>query len=126
MDRKIKTNYLIMNYLFFLLFISTFSYAQEKISLETIALYEGKTVTVCEKVQSTYLSKNNKTIMLNFGKPYPNQTFVVVVFEKDFPNFSYSPAVFLKNKTICITGTVVIYNGMPEIIVKNEKEIIIQ
>ena len=74
-----------MKYFFFLLLLSTFGYAQERVALENIAQYEGKTVTICEKVQSTFFSKNNKNTMLNFGKPYPNQTFVIAIFEKDFP-----------------------------------------
>ena len=64
--------------------------------------------------------------MLNFGKPYPNQTFVIAIFEKDLVNFSYVPHEFLKDKTICVTGTVIMYKGMPEFIVKNEKDIVIQ
>lgn len=99
--------------------------AQEKVTLDSIALYEGRTVTICDKVQSTFITKSNTT-MLNFGKPYPNQTFVVVIFEKDLVNFSYKPHEYLKDKTVCITGAVKIYKGMAEFIVKEENEIVIQ
>ena len=115
-----------MKNLLFFLFISTLCNAQEKVSLENIAQHEGETVTICEKVQSTFLSKNGKTTMLNFGKPYPNQTFVIAIFEKDLVNFSYVPHEFLKGKTICVTGKVIIYKGMPEFIVKEEKDILVQ
>ncbi|WP_445458169.1 hypothetical protein [Flavobacterium sp. HNIBRBA15423] len=76
-------------------------------------------------MQSTFITKSNTT-MLNFGKPHPNQTFVVVIFEKDLVNFSYKPHEYLKDKTVCITGTVKIYKGMAEFIVKEENEIVIQ
>lgn len=111
--------------LFFLLFSTVYSFSQEKVTLDNIAKYEGKTVIVCEKVQSTFLSKSNTT-MLNFGKPYPNQTFVVVIKSADLVNFSYEPHELLKDKTICITGIVEIYKGMPQIIVTAEKEMEVQ
>lgn len=114
-----------MKPLFFLL-ISTLCFSQEKVKLENIADYEGKIVKICEKVQSTFLSKNGKTTMLNFGKPYPNQTFTIAIFEKDFVNFSYIPHEFLKGKTICVTGKVIIYKGLPEFIIKDEKDIVVQ
>ncbi|MEC4004897.1 hypothetical protein OX283_009540 [Flavobacterium sp. SUN052] len=109
-----------------LLFSSTLMVSQQKVSLDSISKYNGKTVTICEKVQSTFLSKKSNTTMLNFGKAYPNETFVVIIFDKDLANFSYAPNEFLKGKTICITGTVLIYKGIPEFIVKKESEILIQ
>lgn len=115
-----------MKNLLFFLFLSTLCFSQEKVSLKDIAQYEGKTVTICEKVQSTFVSKNGKTTMLNFGKPYPNQTFVIAIFEKDLINFSYKPHEFLKGKKICVTGKVIMYKGMPEFIVKDEKDILIE
>ena len=77
------------------------------------------------KVQNTFITKSNTTI-LNFGKPHPNQTSVVVIFEKDLVNFSYKPHEYLKDKTVCITGTVKIYKGRVEFIVKEENKIVIQ
>ena len=39
--------------------------------------YVGKEVTVCAKVQSISVSKGEKkTTYINFGKPYPNATFI--------------------------------------------------
>ncbi|WP_445722595.1 hypothetical protein [Flavobacterium sp.] len=109
----------------FFLFLSLSSFCQETIALDSISKYEGKMVTICETVQSTFLTKSNTT-MLNFGKPYPNQTFVVIIFGKDLINFSYKPSEFLKDKTICITGKVIMYKDTPEFIVKQESEILIQ
>ncbi len=96
--------------------------AQNVIPLDSVIQYEGQTVTICAKVQGTFKTKNN-TIMLNFGKPYPEQTFTVVIFAQNLTNFSYVPETFLKNKEICVTGKVKLYKGSPEIIVKKEEEI---
>jgi micrococcal nuclease len=99
----------------------------QTIVLDSAANYEGKTVTVCAKVQGAKLMDGEKkTVYLNFGKPYPNHTFTVVIFGKDFANFSYAPAEFLKDKTVCITGTIKIYKDKPEMIITKESEIKIQ
>ena len=93
-------------------------------TLENIASFEGKTITICEKVTSIYETKGGNAL-LNFGKPFPNNAFTVVVFKSDRDTFSYNP-LSLDTKTICITGTVILYKGKPEIIVKKESEIVVK
>lgn len=93
-------------------------------TLENIASFEGKTITICEKVTSIYETKGGNAL-LNFGKPFPNNAFTVVVFKSDRDTFSYNP-LSLDAKTICITGTVILYKGKPEIIVKKESEIVVK
>ena len=83
--------------LVFILFCLSQNAYSQKVTLENIAKYDGQTVTIREKVQSTYLSnKGKKTAFLCFGQPYPNETFKVVIFEDDLVDFSYSPNEFLK------------------------------
>lgn len=115
---------------FFTLFLyvctTTLIYSQT-VSLDSLKYYEGKKVTVCTKVKGVYVSnKTKKTTFINFGKPYPNHTFVVVIFEKDLVNFSYDPSKKLKDKNICITGIVKMYKGLPEIIATKEEQIVIK
>ena len=99
------------------------SFAQN-VPLDSVSFYEGKTITVCSKVLDTYEAKQgNKTTFLNFGKPYPNSTFTVVIFEADLTKFKYTPSVYLKGKNVCITGKVKIFKGKTEIIVTNEEQI---
>ena len=75
-------------------------------------------------MQSTYVTKGEKkTTYINFGKPYPNTTFTVVIFEGDLAKFKFTPSEFLKDKNVCITGKVKIYKGKPEIIVTSEEQI---
>jgi len=111
----------------YLLFISIcltqISFSQT-VPLDSVINYEGKTITVCSKVQSTYVTKGDKkTTYINFVHPYPNTTFTVVIFEGDLPNFKIIPSVYLKDKNVCITGKVKIYKGKPEIIVNKEEQI---
>lgn len=99
----------------------------QTVTLENISKYEGETVTICEKVQSAFLSnKESKTAFLNFGYPFPNETFRVVIFESTFKNFNYAPSEFLKNKRVCITGKVVIYKGRPQMVISKESQIKIE
>ena len=105
--------------------ISTLTSAQEITpTLENIATFEGKTVTICEKVTGIHETKGGNAL-LNFGKPFPDNAFSVVIFKLDRDAFSYNP-ITLDSKTICITGTVIMYKGKPEIIVKKESEIVIK
>jgi hypothetical protein len=117
-----------MKSIFFILFllISTFSFAQEDVTLENIASFEGKTVTLCETITGTFQTKTeSKVTYLNFGKSFPNHAFTVVIFKKDLENFSFDPMT-LKNKKICVTGKVGIYKGKPQIIVNKEAAIVVQ
>jgi len=99
----------------------------QTVPLDSVINYEGKTITVCSKVQSTYVTKGDKkTTYINFGNPYPNTTFTVVIFEGDLPNFKNTPSEYLKDKNVCITGKVKIYKGKPEMIVNKEEQIKIE
>lgn len=113
-------------FLAFLFFYVTSIVSSQTVSIDSLHLYEGKKVTVCTEVKGIYVSnKTKKTTFINFGKPYPNHTFVVVIFEKDLVNFSYDPSKKLKDKKICITGIVKMYKGLPEIIATKEEQIVI-
>lgn len=113
--------------LVFILFCLSQNAYSQKVTLENIADYDGQTVTIREKVQSTYLSnKGKKTAFLCFGNPYPNETFKVVIFEAALQKFSYVPTEFLKDKMVSITGKVVLYKGRPEMIISDEQQIRIE
>lgn len=109
--------------LFISICLTQISFSQT-VPLDSVINYEGKTITVCSKVQSTYVTKGDKkTTYINFGNPYPNTTFTVVIFEGDLPNFKNTPSEYLKDKNVCITGKVKIYKGKPEMIVNKEEQI---
>jgi len=110
-------------FLFTSICLTQISFSQT-VPLDSVQFYEGKQITVCAKVMDTYVSKTNeRTTFVNFGKPYPKSIFTVVIFEDDLSNFKYTPSVYLKEKNVCVTGKVKIYNGKPEIIVSKEEQI---
>jgi hypothetical protein len=99
----------------------------QTVSIDSVAKYEGKTVTVCSKVTGIHVSSGDKkNVNLNFGKPFPENSFSVFITEADLKNFKYNPAETLKDKTICVTGKVKIYKDKPEIVVTKEEEIKVQ
>ena len=109
-----------------LICLTQFSFSQT-VPLDSVQFYEGKTITVCSKVQSTFLTKGvKKTTYINFGKPYPNTTFTAVIFEGDLPNFKYTPSEYLKDKQVCLTGKITIYKGKPQMIISKEEQIKIE
>jgi hypothetical protein len=114
---------------FFLLFFLVFAPIahSQSVSLDSVGNYIGKTVTICELVQSTFQTKSeSKVSYINFGKPYPNHSFTVVIFKKDLENFDYDPVVFFKNKTICVTGEVSVYKDKPQIVVNSPKQLVVK
>jgi endonuclease G len=95
---------------------------------EQAAFYAGKRdeITVCGKVVSTKLSSKGN-IFLNLDKPFPNHIFTVTIFKDQVQNFSYAPHEFLKDKTICVKGTVTKdANGVAGMIIKNDHAIEVQ
>ena len=96
----------------------------QTVPLDSVQFYEGKTITVCSKVQSTFLTKGDKkTTYINFGQPYPNTTFTAVIFEGVLANFKYTPSEYLKDKQVCLTGKITIYKGKPQMIISKEEQI---
>lgn len=80
-------------------------------------------VTVCGTVVSARFSSRSGNTYLNFDKQFPNQIFTVTIYKDDRKHFSYSPEDVLKGKTICVTGRVEKFKGVPGITVNKEKQI---
>jgi DNA/RNA endonuclease YhcR with UshA esterase domain len=96
----------------------------QNVSVDSVQYYIGKTITVCDKVYGTHVTKSAKSATyLNLGANYPNNKLTVVIFEKDLPSFGYVPSIFLKDKNVCVTGKVLLYKDKPEIIVNDSKSI---
>ena len=108
--------------LLFSFILISFAAKSQTISLDSAQYFAGKTVSVCGKVQGIYKSKK-EAIFINFGKPYPNNTFTAVIFPTSLKDFYYNPKDSLNNLDICITGEVKMYNGKAEIIVSKPNQI---
>lgn len=85
----------------------------------------GKNCKVCGKVVSARYSARSKgtPTNINLDKKFPNQVFSATIWGSDRKNFSYAPEKELPGKIICVKGKVEKYKKIPQIIVRNEKQI---
>jgi DNA/RNA endonuclease YhcR with UshA esterase domain len=88
----------------------------------------GETATVCGLIASAryFESPDGAHSYLNFDRPYPNQTFTVMIEGPNRAKFKSPPETLFNQKTVCVTGPIVEYRGKPEIVVENPSQIVIQ
>jgi hypothetical protein len=61
-----------------------------------------------------FQSKGRPTF-LNFGRPYPNQYFTIVIWEEYRDLYRSDPETMFRNKTVCVRGMIFTYDGTPQI-----------
>ena len=99
--------------------------AQRQISIDSIAAYMGQNVTVCSRVYGTHVTKGEKPVtFINLGADYPTQKLTIVIFHKDAVNFTFVPSDHYKNQNVCVTGELSLYKERPQIIIRNEAQIV--
>jgi DNA/RNA endonuclease YhcR with UshA esterase domain len=86
-----------------------------EIAPDDAAKHVGEGATVCGIVESArYAERSTKQpTFLNLGKPYPNQSFTVVIFGGDRGKFG-TPEIALMKKRVCATGVISLFQGRPE------------
>jgi micrococcal nuclease len=118
-----KKSYLVFGFFFLILITGLLNAQNEKLPVvnwRDANNYIGQQVIVEGTIVATY--KTNKVCFLNFDQNW-KEYFTAVIFVSDLPKFSYSPDQYLKNKKVKIKGTIKLYKGKPEIIVKNSDQI---
>jgi hypothetical protein len=100
------------------------SAAAASLSAAESAQHVGENATVCGVVASAhYVSRSAaQPTFLNLDKPYPDQIFAAVIFGSDRSKFD-APEVKLLGKQICVTGTIKLYRGLPEIILSDPSQL---
>jgi hypothetical protein len=91
---------------------------------EEAASHVGENATVCGLVASaTYAAQATAApTFLDFGKPYPNQVFTAIIFGSDRTKFG-APELSLRERQACVTGEIFLYQGKPEIILRDPKQL---
>src|SRR5712691_1690912 len=91
--------------------------AQKKRTAAEAKDHIGETATVCGNVVSTRYTASTKgqPTFLNLDKPYPNQIFTLVIWGSNRSKFG-RPEVEYNEKRICVTGKIIAYRGVPEVI----------
>jgi len=94
------------------------------LSPEEAANHVGETATVCGPVVSaTYLPQAPQSpTFLDLGKPFPNQIFSAIIFGSDRSKFG-TPETSMRDKSICVTGAIFLYQGKPKVILHDPKQL---
>ncbi|WP_207496748.1 hypothetical protein [Aridibaculum aurantiacum] len=87
--------------------------------------YQGKRVTVCDRVNyGRYVNVNkNAPVRLWVGPDYPNHYLTLVFPQNDLKRFSVDPEKKMLNKRFCVVGRITSHEGKPAIIVKEERQL---
>lgn len=103
-------------------------YAQQTVKIEDISSHVGDSVTICTKIYGgIYLDHSKGTpTLLNAGGSYPNAPLTLVIWADARGKFKTPPEEFYKDKTVCITGKVILYKEKPEIIIYDEKQLVVK
>jgi hypothetical protein len=110
------------------LLLSVIVQAQQEIKIEDLSKHIGDSVTVCTKIYGgIYLDRSKGTpTFLNAGANYPNSPLTIVIWADARQKFKEAPEVFYKDKEVCITGKVILYKEKTEIVVYDEKQIVVK
>ena len=96
-------------------------------SISTVEAGEhiGEYASVCGVVKSAaYLSRSKgQPTFLNLDRPYPDQPFTVVIWGTTRALFARSPESLFDGHRICVSGTIVMYKGKPQIVVDDPEQI---
>ena len=91
------------------------------------AQHVGELAEVCGRVASTahIAAVKGQPTFLNMERPYPDQPFNVVIWESARARFDAPPERAFDGKNICVTGLIEIYDGKPQIVVTDPKQIVV-
>jgi DNA/RNA endonuclease YhcR with UshA esterase domain len=103
---------------FSVLFIVS-AYAQATVSVKNAVKHIGQTVSVCDKVIDEKLVLPANNILLNIGSDNPAQMLTMMIRAADRDKFKGKPEIDYRGKDIIVTGKVVLYKGIPEIVVSD-------
>ena len=71
-----------------------------------------------------YLSRvKGRPTFLNLDEAYPNQVFTVVIWGDTRDQFEEDPEYFYRGKNITVSGIIIEYKGIAEIIVSDPDQI---
>jgi hypothetical protein len=98
--------------------------AQSPVPPDSAKYHVGALTTVCGIVKGTHTTKSGM-IFLNFGNPYPDQTFTAVIPDSVY-KLSPFPVDSMKGKNVCVTGRMVDHQGKPEIKISSKGQLRIQ
>ena len=97
----------------------------QNLSPAQAAEHIGEKATVCGKVANTYYScfVSRQPTFINFGKPYPDHVFSLVIAGEDRGAFDNCPEKLFAGREVCATGLIEEYDGKPLMTVKDQSQV---
>ncbi len=93
----------------------------ETVTAADAGSHVGQSVTVEGIVSGVHTARSSGVTFIDMGGSYPNNLFSGVIFSSDAAKVGDVSA--LTGKTVDLTGTIQMYRGKPEIIVKSADQI---
>ena len=96
----------------------------EELSTDKAAQHIGESATVCGTVASARYAQQvgGKPTFLDLEKPHPKSAFVVVIWGDNRAAFG-TPEKTLLDKRICVTGTIKLFRGRPEMVLTSPSQL---
>jgi len=100
----------------------------DELAAAEAAEHVGEEATVCGLVVHTVFveADRRQPTYLNFGKPWPDQEFAVVIRGRHRPRFETPPEEAYADKEICVSGLIEVEERIPQIIVTRPEQIIVR
>lgn len=117
-----------------LIFLLPFSCGKERVETPAKYIraieahkYIGDVKTVCGKViESQFASSSSgHPTFLNIDRPNSDPIFSIVILGNSRMNFDSPPEIYYLYKSICVTGLIQSYEGVPQIEINYPKQILI-
>ena len=86
--------------------------------------YVGQSTTICDRVTSAFFAEKSEgsPTFLDFGPPYPRNTFSVVIWKEDRAKFNEPELTYLDHQ-VCVTGEVATFKGKQQIVLRDPAKI---
>ena len=102
---------------FLTLLVSAASAMAQTIPANAAPKHIGEQATVCGAIASKHVAAHSQGMptFIDLGKPYPNQSFTVLVWARDKATVGSLPA----SGQLCVTGHIDQYRGSAQIVLHN-------
>jgi len=100
-----------------------YGYRIQSISVFDAKYNMGEVAMVYGRVYATWYNKETDDYLLFFGGDYPYQQFSVVIPGHVAHKFSWRPERYFLGEHITVTGLITTFDGSPEIVVKNKRQL---
>ena len=96
--------------------------------IQTLSIFDakyklGEVAMVYGRVYATWHNQETDDYLLFFGGDYPAQQFTVVIPGNVARRFSWRPERYFLGEHMTATGLITTFDGIPEIIVKNKRQV---